>query len=153
MVSEAKLFSGASAAFGGQPNHRVSPIDAGMPVLLTGVALTGDRHTGKYGPDGRLFISFRCRSPKSRAAGRPFEGDWVGWVGTYDDIAQNREGQYRVRLMDNTKGADCTYPGVEVLPDGTFVTTTYGHWQKGEQPYIVSIRLKLEELDQLAATQ
>ena len=46
---------------------------------------------------------------------------------------QGEEGQYRVRLMDNTKGADCAYPGVEVLPDGTFVTTTYGHWDEGER--------------------
>ena len=51
----------------------------------------------------------------------PTHGDWVAWVGTFDDIVEGREGQYRVRLMDNTKGADCAYPGVEVLPDGTFV--------------------------------
>jgi hypothetical protein len=49
--------------------------------------------------------------------------------------------------MDNTKGSDCAYPGVERLPDGTFVTTTYGHWQTGEAPYVVSVRLRLEELD------
>ena len=105
-------------------------------------ALTGDRHTGKYAPDGRLFISFRDTTLES-----PTKGDWVGWVGTYDDIVKNREGQYRVRLMDNTKGADCAYPGVELLPDGTFVATTYGHWTTNEQPYIVSIRFKLSELD------
>jgi hypothetical protein len=105
-------------------------------------SLTGDRHTGKYAPDGRLFISFRDMAHQS-----PTRGDWVAWIGTYDDIAQGREGQYRVRLMDNTKGSDCAYPGVEVLPDGTFVTTTYGHWTTGEQPYVVSVRLKLEELD------
>jgi len=50
------------------------------------LALTGDRHTGKYGPDGRLFISFRCISSRHRAKNRPFKGDWVGWVGTWDDI-------------------------------------------------------------------
>jgi hypothetical protein len=54
-----------------------------------------------------------------------------------------------VRLKDNHHGADCAYPGVEVLPDGTFVVTTYGHWEKGEQPYILSVRLKLSELDAL----
>ena len=32
--SNAKLFSGASAEFGGAPNHHVSPIDAGMPGML-----------------------------------------------------------------------------------------------------------------------
>ena len=55
--------------------------------------------------------------------------------------------------MDNHKGADCSYPGVEILPDGTLVTTTYGHWNKGEMPYIVSVRLRLDELDQMATNQ
>ncbi len=114
------------------------------------LALTGDRHTGKYGPDGRLFISFRCNSPKPKRASRPFEGDWVGWVGTWDDLVHGRDGQYAVRLKDNTKGHDTTYPGVEILPDGTFVTTTYGHWDQGELPYILSVRFKLDELDALA---
>ena len=109
-------------------------------------ALTGDRHTGKYAPDGRLLVSFRDMTHES-----PTRGDWVAWVGTFDDIVRGREGQYRVRLMDNTKDADCAYPGVEVLPDGTFVLTTYGHWTEGEQPYIVSVRLKLAQLDRLAS--
>jgi hypothetical protein len=109
-------------------------------------ALTGDRHTGKYGPDGRLFVSFRDMAHES-----PTRGDWVGWVGKYEDIVQGREGEYRVRLMDNRTGTDCAYPGVEVLPDGTFVTTTYGHWSEGEAPYIVSVRFTLKELDNKAS--
>ncbi len=104
-------------------------------------ALTGDRHTAKYTPDGRLFIAFR-----DMARSTPTKGDWVAWVGTYDDMVQGREGQYRVRLMENHKDSDCGYPGVEVLPDGTIVTTSYGHWVEGEPPYIVSVRLKLSEL-------
>jgi hypothetical protein len=108
-------------------------------------ALTGDRHTGKYAPDGRLLVSFRDMTRDS-----PTRGDWVAWVGSFDDIVKGREGQYRVRLMDNTEDADCAYPGVEVLPDGTFVLTTYGHWTAGEPPYIVSVRLRLDELDRLA---
>ncbi|MCA9217914.1 MAG: exo-alpha-sialidase, partial [Planctomycetales bacterium] len=54
-------------------------------------ALTGDRHTGKYGPDGRLFISFRDTTHES-----PTKGDWVAWVGKYEDTVAGREGQYRV---------------------------------------------------------
>jgi hypothetical protein len=108
-------------------------------------SLTGDRHVGKYAPDGRLFISFRDTTRES-----PTAGDWVGWIGHYDDIVNGTEGQYRVRLMNNHKGADCTYPGVELLPDGTFVTTTYGHWTGGEEPYIVSVRFSMEELDREA---
>lgn len=114
-------------------------------------SLNGDRHTGKYLPDGRLFISFRSNSPKGKAG--PFPGDWVAWVGTYEDLSKGREGQYHVRLKDNQKGADCAYPGVEVLRDGTIVTTTYGHWAAGEEPYILSVRLKLAELDLLAREQ
>jgi hypothetical protein len=115
------------------------------------LALTGDRHTLKYAKDGRLFISFRCRSPKQPSASRPFETDWVGWVGTYEDIVQGHEGQYVIRFKDNKHGYDTTYPGVELLPEGTFVTTTYGHWVKGEEPYIISVRFRLEEIDDRAA--
>jgi aspartyl-tRNA(Asn)/glutamyl-tRNA(Gln) amidotransferase subunit B len=37
ITSKAKLFSGAAAAFGGEPNAHVSPIDAGMPGMLPSV--------------------------------------------------------------------------------------------------------------------
>lgn len=111
-------------------------------------SLTGDRHNGAYSKDGRLLISFRDTTRKS-----PTKGDWVAWVGTYDDIVSGREGQYRVRIKDNHKSADCAYPGVERLPDDTFVLTTYGHWTPNEQPYILSVRLTLAELDALAAKQ
>lgn len=107
-------------------------------------ALTGDRHVARYAPDGRLFISFRDTTHVSAT-----KGDWVGWVGRYEDLVEGGEGQYRVRIMDNKKGQDCTYPGVEILPDGTFVTTTYGHWTEGEEAYVVSVRFTLEELDGL----
>jgi hypothetical protein len=116
--------------------------------------LTGDRHVGKYTSDGRLFISFRDRTPDHapRDYDSPHEGDWVAWVGTYDDIVLGRPGQYRVRLKDNKKAWDCAYPGVEVLADGTVVTTTYGHWDAADLygnmfPYILSVRLHLDELD------
>lgn len=108
-------------------------------------ALTGDRHTAKYAPDGRLVISFRDTTRKS-----PTKGDWVAWIGRYKDIVEGKQGQYRVRLMQNHRGADCAYPGVEVLPDGTFVCTTYGHWTRGQQPYIVSVRFTLREIDERA---
>jgi len=115
------------------------------PTELPG-ALTGDRHQGRYAPDGRLVVSFRDTTHES-----PTKGDWVAWVGTYDDVLHQREGQYRIRLMDNHKGGDCAYPAVELLPDGTFVVTTYGHWIEGEMPFIASVRFKLEEIDRMAA--
>ena len=115
-----------------------------QPRELPG-SLTGDRHQGRYTKDGRLFISFRDTTRES-----PTRGDWVAWLGRYEDLVRGREGQYRIRLMKNHKAQDCAYPGVEVLPDGTIVTTTYGHWTPDEQPYIVSVRLHPEELDRMA---
>ena len=91
-----------------------------------------------------------CISPKAKAQNRLFEGDWVGWVGTWDDLIQGNSGQYFFRLKDNTKHYDTSYPGVEILPNGTFVTTTYGHWSKGQPPYILSSRFQLQDLDNLA---
>jgi hypothetical protein len=111
-------------------------------------ALTGDRHTARYAPDGRLFVTFRDTTLES-----PTQGDWVGWVGTFEDIEMGREGQYRVRILDNRHRWDCAYPGLELLPDGTFVSTTYGHWSEGEEPYVVSVRFRLSELDALREEQ
>lgn len=105
-------------------------------------ALTGDRHVGRYAPDGRLFLSFRDTARESAT-----QGDWGGWVGRYEDIVTGREGQSRVRLMDNQHRWDCAYPGLEVLADGTFVATTYGHWTKDQPPYVVTVRFTLRELD------
>jgi len=115
------------------------------PQQLT-ASLTGDRHTGGYAPDGRLLLSFRDTARRS-----PTQGDWVAWVGTYDDILSGREGQYRVRLKDNHHRWDCAYPGVEILPNGRFVATTYGHWIPGESPFILSTRFTLPELDRRLA--
>lgn len=114
------------------------------PVELP-ASLTGDRHVGAYAPDGRLLVSFR-----DMANGSPTYGDWVAWVGTFDDLVKGREGQYRVRLSRNWHETDCGYPGVEVLPDGTFVLVSYGHWVSGQSPFVRAVRLRLAELDELA---
>jgi len=133
--------------------------------------LNGDRHVLKFAPDGRLLVVFRDISPvsfrtdleglakertevnmskvaKETGQGSPTEGDWVGWVGKWKDLVKGKPGQYRIRFKDNIHSWDCCYPGVELLPDGTFVVTTYGHWEKDKEPYIVSIRFKMEELDE-----
>ncbi len=131
-------------------------------------ALSGDRHQAIYAPDGRLVISFRDNSPaysKYRQLKKactncddellhlqagplsPTFGDWAAWVGTYQDLQEGKEGQYRIRLKDNKRGSDCAYPALELLPDGTIVAITYGHWEEGESPYILGVRFKLEELD------
>ena len=108
-------------------------------------ALNGDRHTIRYLNDGRLFVSFREMSVSPNETS--FKGDWMAWVGTFEDIEQSKEGQYRIRIMDNKNPWDSTYPGVVVLPDGTVVTTTYGFWTAGEQPYIMTVRIDMEKID------
>jgi phosphoribosyl 1,2-cyclic phosphodiesterase len=117
-----------------------SPIE--MPKTLT-----GDRHQSVYAQDGRLFISFRDMDKTSTTY-----GDWVAWVGTFNDLEEGNDGEYRVRLSDNHYRQDCAYPGVELLSDGTIFTTTYGHWDEGKQPYIRGIHLTLQELDELYST-
>ncbi len=114
------------------------------PVELP-ASLTGDRHQLRYTPDGRIIALFRDMAELT-----PTKGDFVAWVGTYDDILHQNEGQYRIRLLDNKDFFDCGYPGLELLPDGTFIATTYGHWDKGEKPYIKSVRFKMSEIDELA---
>lgn len=107
-------------------------------------SLTGDRHQHTYAPDGRLFISFR-----DRGADSPTVGDWVAWVGTFEDLVEGNEGQFRVRMKDNLKGNDCAYPSQHLLPDGTIFVATYGGWEKGNPNYIIGFHFKMEDLDEL----
>ncbi|MBM3858130.1 MAG: exo-alpha-sialidase [Verrucomicrobia bacterium] len=114
----------------------------------TSWGLTGDRHTGVYAKDGRLVIAFR-----DQALNSPTKGHFVAWVGKYDDIKQGKPGQYRVKLLHShaSRVGDCGYPGVELLPDGTIVATTYIKYRPGPEKHsVVSTRFKLSETDALA---
>ncbi len=112
------------------------------PKYLPGT-LTGDRHQARYAPDGRLVVVFR-----DMAASSPTKGHFVGWVGDYDDILHQREGQYRLKLLHNYAGTDCGYPGLELLSDGTFVATTYlKYWPDKRKHSVVSTRFQLAELE------
>lgn len=100
-------------------------------------------------PDGRLVVAFR-----DQALGSPTRGHFVAWVGTYDDIRQGKPGQYRVKLLhSHAKNVmDCGYPGLELLPDGTLVATTYVKYAPGpEEHSVVSTRFRLTETDALAS--
>lgn len=105
--------------------------------------LTGDRHQPRYASDGRLVIPMRDTAPAS-----PTRGHFVAWIGTYEDIASGRPGQYRIKLLHSHAGSDCGYPGLELLPDGSFVATTYIKYRPGpEKQSVVSVRFKLSEVD------
>ncbi len=138
-------------------------------------ALNGERHKADYTDDGRLFITFRSieRGKKAKAnaksatkTGWISEG-WVAWVGTYDDLKNGTEGQYRIKLAhiytDKQKKpeyyaeADTGYCGNVVLSDGTIVTSTYGKFSPNEKTsdnkklktYIASKRINLKDTDAL----
>jgi hypothetical protein len=111
--------------------------------------LYGDRHAAQYAPDGRLVVCFR---DTGGAYGSPTSTHFIAWVGHYADIVNGRDGQYRIKLLHSYKGSDNGYPGLEVLPDGTFVATTYIKYREGpEKNSVVSTRFKLAETDRLAA--
>ncbi len=113
--------------------------------------LSGDRHIGVQLPDQRWFFAFRDQAPNS-----PTKGHFVAWLGTYDDIKNSKPGQARIKLLHShaERVGDCGYPGVELLPDGTLVITTYVKYRPGPEKHsVVSLRLSLTELNQLTASQ
>ena len=146
-------------------------------------AINGERHKADYLNDGRLFISFRSierdrkkvlRYSEKRLRGWYSEG-WIAWVGTYDDLKNGREGQYRIKIAhtylpkqdepQRVANADTAYCGNVVLSDGTVVTSSYGIFSadkkesgsydtdKGKlkrKTFIVSKRIKIQDTDKLA---
>lgn len=135
-------------------------------------ALNGERHKADYTTDGRLFITFRSiergkEKIKKHSAEHMknwFSEGWVAWVGTYDDLKNGKEGQYRIKLahtyLKNQKepelsaNADTGYCGNVVFDDGMIVTSTYGAFGNkiadgSYQTYVVSKRLKLSDIDKL----
>ena len=138
-------------------------------------ALNGDRLKAEYLQDGRLFITFRSieRGPKAAATaqsktekkrGWMSEG-WVAWVGTYDDLKNGTEGQYRIKLAHTylagqtepgyAANQDTGYCGNVVMPDGTIVTSSYGCFDPNKltadgsayRTSIVSKRIKISDLE------
>lgn len=113
------------------------------PVPLPG-SLAGERHKVLYDPTDptgqRIIIPFReiiyDLNGNNQFDGNSdwLAGDWVAWVGTYDDLINQRDGSYRILLCRdwaaNAKSGDTGYTGFVVQPDGTFIMDTYGHWDK-----------------------
>ncbi len=139
-------------------------------------ALNGERHKAEYTSDGRLVITFRSieRGKKAQlyAKKQDRKRGWiseglVAWVGTYDDLKNGNEGQYRIKLahvyLDGQQkpsyyaGSDTGYCGNVVLEDDTVVITGYGKFSPDEttadgaslKTYICSKRLRLQDTDAL----
>jgi hypothetical protein len=116
------------------------------------LAVTGHRPNIVYAPDGRLVVVFRDMAGDFQRGlwTNPTAGHFVAWVGTFDDLFDGREGQYRIKLMHSHAGRDNAYSGLEVLPDGTIVATNYIKYTAGPEKHsIVSTRFTLAETDAL----
>lgn len=138
-------------------------------------ALNGERHKAEWTKDGRLFITFRSiergqkakENAKESTMGGWISEGWVAWVGTYDDLKNGNEGQYRIKLAhiyekgqkepEYYAGADTGYCGNVVLDDGTIVTSSYGKFDPKNKikfgtdlrTYIASKRINLNDTDEL----
>lgn len=131
-------------------------------------ALQGERHKAVYDPiTGRLVVTFReiILDYNQNGIIEPGDwraGEWVAWVGTYEDLMQQNEGEYRIMLKEdfaqNTYSGDTGYAGIVVQPDGTFIMNSYGHWDeefskawKGgvttDLSYIIQAKFKLSDID------
>lgn len=141
------------------------------PVFVP-CALNGERHKADYTPDGRLFITFRSIERSLKRVEKNsiekmknwYSEGWVAWVGTYEDLKNRTEGQYRIKLAHTyldkqtepslCANADTGYCGNVVLEDGTVVTSTYGQFGEkksdgGYKTYVVSKRIRLSDVDKL----
>ena len=139
-------------------------------------ALNGERHKAEYTSDGRLLITFRSieRGKKAQLFAKPADRKkgWISegliaWVGTYDDLKNGTEGDYRIKLahiyVDGQKKpqyyaeADTGYCGNVVLPDDTIVVCAYGKFNpdlktadgKELRTYIASRSVNLNDTDKL----
>ena len=86
-------------------------------------------------------------------------GDWVAWVGTYEDLLEQNEGEYRILIEEdwamNAKSGDTGYAGILVLDDGTFIMDSYGHFDeefsnynvRTDLCYIKQAKFKLGEIE------
>ncbi len=110
------------------------------PMDLPG-SLSGERHKAVYDPiSGRLLITFR-EIKYDLNGNNQFDGDsdwtcgdWMAWVGTYDDLMLQNDGEYCFTIAEDfansAKSGDTGYAGVVVLDDGTFIMDSYGHWDE-----------------------
>lgn len=144
-----------------------------LPAAVSGERLKAEWIKDKDGND-RLFITFRSickdfrRFDKSTELigsgnGKWFSEGWIAWVGTYDDLKNGKEGQYRIKLAHtyladeagsqmNANG-DCGYCGNVVFDGGIkIMTSTYGRFPKNTKKTIIASKvIDILQVDELVA--
>ncbi len=107
--------------------------------------LKGDRHIARYLPDGRILAVFRNVDADS-----PEYGHFCGWIGRWQDLTAGTPGEMTVKLLHHCtdsgiSNGDCGYPGLEILPDGGVLATTYVRYHKEDGGNsVVCLRLPSE---------
>ena len=138
-------------------------------------SLLGERHKIAYDPlSGRLIITFREIIIDLDNDGLIESGDWiageyVAWVGTYEDLMSGNDGEYRIILgydyTPSAKSGDTGYAGLCVRSDGTIFTNSYGCFDESNpyntstgkantanggqayKTYIMGVQFKLSDID------
>lgn len=105
-------------------------------------SITMDRHQAKYADDGRLVIVGR-----DVASNSPTKGHFVAWVGSYEDLVQGKEGEFRIKLLHTYRSTE--YPSLIKLPDGTFLAINSVGYQPNENYSVVATRFTLDEMDRM----
>jgi len=81
----------------------------------TAASVTGDRHNLCYAPDGRLVTVLAS----------PTKFNFVAWVGTYDNLLNSRNGEYRVLLRRHHKTFHPTSMGTAATQAWRFLQTEH----------------------------
>lgn len=99
-------------------------------------SLAGERHKIIYdNTTEKLYITFREIILDEDKDGFFSDddwkaGDWLLWVGSYDDLISGKEGDFRIRLAEDftpsEKSGDTGYAGFVLLPNRQFVLASYG---------------------------
>ena len=112
----------------------------------TSWGLSGDRHEAILFKDGRCLVAFRDRAPNSSTYGQ-----FVAWLGTYDDIKNARPGLCRIHLLKHHgKGGwspcDTGYPGDEPWTTADYLHDVHKTWTMKEELRRLH-EFRLEEID------
>ena len=112
-----------------------------MKIIIAG--------SGKAGPAAAiaLFLTFASLCIVTPSILRVMLGKTRG-----PDFRLGSDSQFIAQFKPRDAAKTGTFGTVrEILADGTIVTTTYGHWDPSQQPYIRAVRLTLAELDERAS--
>lgn len=147
----------------------------GEPKFLP-ASVNGERHKAEWIKDkdgnDRLFITFRSinkdinklkvsTEKNGSGNGMWYSEGWVAWVGTYDDLINCKEGQYRIKLAhtylkyqtksEMNANGDCGYSGNVVFDGGyQIMTSTYGKFVK-DKTIIASKVIDIRLIDEMVA--